>query len=436
MGAVIEKKSNLKPDVMSFRTAMMPKKQGGFKAYGIWSVSLFLVLFQFLLQLSSGQIVDGLMETFKLTALGGSSLVSAYYYVYVSLQTPAGVLMDRYGPRKLLTGGCFVLSCGCLLFASAPNFLIAFIGRMLMGGGAAFAFVGLLYLADKWFRKERFSLMTGLAEAAGMVGVLIGVFAFAAFVEHIGWRDCMYAATIVGFILCLLLGLIIRDMPANRRMPGPRPKRRVLPGLRVLIRMRKAWFNAIYSGLVFLLITAFASLWGVPFFQATHHLTLFDSTMYCSFLYLGTLISCPILGWVDTQVKHRRYIMTGFVVVAFFLMLIIILWATIPLPLLALCMFLLGVCASVYMLTFAVANEIAATRIRSASIGFVNTLSVGLSPIVQMIIGFILYLSAKHEHPFDMAHYTVHEFQMALMVIPFLLIFAAWLGWYTPSRKG
>ena len=76
-------------------------------AYGsvVWFTSLIFVLFQFFLQLSSAQIVTGLMQSFTLSAFGAGLLASMYYYVYVTLQIPSGMLVDRYGPRRLLTVG-------------------------------------------------------------------------------------------------------------------------------------------------------------------------------------------------------------------------------------------------------------------------------------------------------------------------------------------
>ncbi len=135
----VENKLESKPDVLSFREAMRPKKPSGVQPYIVWIISLAFVLFQFFIQLSSGESVDGLMRSFKLTAFGGGLLASSYYYIYVSLQTPAGLLMDRYGPRKLLSAGAFILMCGCIIFADAHWVVWAFVGRMIMGLGAAFA---------------------------------------------------------------------------------------------------------------------------------------------------------------------------------------------------------------------------------------------------------------------------------------------------------
>ena len=199
--------------------------------------------------------------------------------------------------------------------------------------------------------------------------------------------------------------------------------------------MRVAWINALYSGIMFMLVTVFAALWGLPYIQQAHNLSLFQATFYCGLIYVGVGICTPLLGLLDSRVTHRRYLMSGLAVMAFVCTLLVIVFPTMPLVELGICMFLIGVSASGYVLTFTVANQIAAMRIRSASIGFVNTLSVGTSPIFQPLIGFILFMLAQHDHPFDMKHYTVHEFQMALMIIPVFLAIAVWLAWFIPSRK-
>lgn len=436
MNTATENKNIQKPDVLSYREALLPKKKLGLQAYSVWGVSLFFVLFQFFIQLSSGEIVNGLMQSFSLTALGGGLLASAYYYVYVSLQTPAGIMMDRYGPRVLLTLGSGVLALGCVIFASAHWLVVAFLGRMVMGGGAAFAFVGTMYLTDKWFPRERFAVMAGIVELAGMVGTLIGVLWLSYYVESLGWRVCMYYAAIVAAVWCVLLGVVVRDMPANRApLRKAKIKRRVMPGIRVLIRRRVAWINGIYSGILFMLLTVFTALWALPYLQVTHHFSLLTATYFCCISYATMGICCPLIGWLDAKIKHRRYLMSAQAFIGFVSMMLLILLPTMSLWLLGVCMFMLGLASSGYLLTFAVANQIAATRIRTASIGFVNTLSVGMAPIFQPLIGLILYLLAAHDHPFDMKHYTVPEFQIALMVIPVCLAIATWLAWFIPSRR-
>lgn len=436
MSIATETSSQRKPDVLSFRQAMMPRKNPGFRGALIWAASLTFVLFQFFVQLSTGEIVGGLMNDFHLSAAGAGFLASAYYYMYVTLQTPAGILMDRYGPRLLLSVGAAVVSVGCFMFALAHWFVIAFIGRMIMGLGAAFAFVGVMYIADRWFPKERFSLLAGLTEMGGMLGTLIGVMWIASVVESVGWRQCMIVAAWVVGALAILMALIVRNTPANRRpLKAKRAKRRILPGLRVLMRIRVAWYNGLYCGLMFTVLTVFAALWCVPFLQVSHHYSLVRATFYTSLIYVGVGIFGPLIGILDNYLHHRRLLMMGSGVACCLLTTTVILWIAIPGWCLAVCMFLIGSTCASYVLTFTVANEIAVLRIRSASIGFVNTWCVGTAPIFQPLIGAVLVMLAKRDHAFDIAHYTTQEYQMALMLIPLCLVIAAWMGLYIPPAR-
>ncbi len=88
-------------------------------------------------------------------------MASTYYYVYVALQVPAGVMIDRFGPRRLLTMGALICALGCFLFGSSHFLSVVIVGRLLMGTGAAFAFVGSLNVIGKWFRADQFALDGG-----------------------------------------------------------------------------------------------------------------------------------------------------------------------------------------------------------------------------------------------------------------------------------
>lgn len=425
----------MKPDVLSYRDALLPKKKPGFEAYSVWLVSLSFVLFQFLIQLSAGEIVDGLMRSFTLTAFGGSLLASAYYYMYVPLQTPAGILIDRFGPRKLCSTGALVLMLGCFIVGSAKVIALAFLGRAMMGLGAAFAFVGSLYIVDKWFPRKYFSLFVGITESSALLSLVLLGPLLAALIERTGWRVCMLAAGGISGVLGVLYWFVVRDQPLNRRVPGPRPKRRILPGLRVLVRRRVAWLNGLYSGIMFSSVAVFSTFWGIPFLQHARHLSLSHATFLASMVCLGVGIGAPLLGWLDAHIPVRRYVLSAAALLTTVIFAFVIAMPTMPVTILIILYILLGLCSATYMLSYTIANEIAALRIRSASIGLVNTLSVSCAPIMQPTVGLLLFLLARHDHPTNMNAYTVHEYQLSLLLLPILTAIAAWLAFYLPSRK-
>jgi MFS family permease len=370
-------------------------------AWIVWSTSAVFLLFQFFLQLSSAVIIGGLMKSFTLTALGASILASSYYYVYVSLQAPAGALVDRFGTRKLLALGAFVCGIGCIIFSQSIRLWVAFPARLIMGTGAAFAFVGSLNIIARWFPIQRFALMVAIAETLGMFGAIFGNVFLAYLVIHFGWRHCLFGAGILALIISVLLWTIIRDSPDGQALPLT-PETNFWRDIKSIVKRREAWINGIYSGLMFSIVTAFVALWAVPFLEATYHLTLTMAAFVSNLVFIGVAVGGPVIGWIDTRFSVRRATMiTGPWVAAVVISLIIYI-PQLPLGIVILLMLLLGFAISTYVLTFVVANEIVPGYMRSTSVGFVNMLSVGGAPVLQPLIGFLLA--------------STHQFQIALSI--------------------
>ncbi len=404
-------------------------------AWLIWGVSALFVLFQFFLQLSSGEIVDGLMKSFSLSAFGGGVLASTYYYIYVSLQTPAGLLIDRYGSRRLLTMGAVVCACGCLLFGASHALLLAALGRLMMGGGAAFAFVGSLNLIGKWFPTRRFALMAGVAETIGMIGTVIGGFFLAKTVMTLGWRESMIGASVLAGVIGLLILLIVRDTPRRVILPiTDRPKGALWLDLKAIVKNKVAWINGAYSGFMFSIVTAFVALWAIPYMMLAHHISLMMATLACNMVFIGVAVGGPLMGWIDSRIRDRRYLLGFCSLIAAGLLCVLIYIPMLSMPTVMSLMTLLGLFTSAYVLTFGIANEIVLPQRRGSSIGFVNMLSVGTAPILQSLIGLILSLVSKNQ-----AHgaqlYTIHDYQIALTIVPVIVLSAACLVRYLPAKR-
>lgn len=398
----------------------------------VWAAGAAFVFFQFLIQLTSGEIVNGLMHSFALTALGGGFLASAYYYIYVSLQIPAGILMDRFGPRKLLSLGALILSVGAMLFAISHYLVIAIIGRLLMGGGAAFAFVGCLYLISRWFVPSYFALMTAAVEAVGMIGCLIGSITLAELVSRVGWRDCMFGVALISAVLAIVIWVVVRDRPADYPRQKVPTNQRLWKNLRDIVRQRHAWVNGLYSGMMFSVVTVFVALWAVPFLQVEHHITLVGSALLANVMFLGVAVGGPIIGYLDSKIQSRRLLMCLASVVSAILMALVIYIPSLPIAIVACLMFLLGMSACSYVLTFVIANEIATPRSRATCVGFVNTLCVVTAPILQPLLGYFLYLAS---HGAATTHYSIYEYQISLSAMPVVSLLAAVLAWYLPKRR-
>ena len=114
-------------------------------------LAAFYFFYAFVQRVAPGIMVDDLMRDF---AVGGAllgNLSAFYFYAYASIQMAVGVLMDRIGPRRLMAAACLTAALGSLIFSLADSLALAYAGRLLIGFGSAFAWVGLLTFSATWF---------------------------------------------------------------------------------------------------------------------------------------------------------------------------------------------------------------------------------------------------------------------------------------------
>ena len=127
------------------------KKPSLFSAYVIFFLASSFYLYEFVLQVAPSVMASPMMQTFHVSAEGFGVISAFYFYAYAPMQLPAGLLFDRYGPRKLMTAALMLCALGSFFFASTDSVITASMGRFLIGIGSAFSFIGVLVLASRWF---------------------------------------------------------------------------------------------------------------------------------------------------------------------------------------------------------------------------------------------------------------------------------------------
>ncbi len=126
-------------------------------AWFIWGLGALFYLAGFFQRVAPGVMTGELMQDFHISASGLGHLSGLYFYAYVAMQIPTGILADTLGPRKLLTAGCLVAGLGTLLFALSPVYFWAGLGRLLIGGSVAVAFVGVRHFDDPFYLDKMFA---------------------------------------------------------------------------------------------------------------------------------------------------------------------------------------------------------------------------------------------------------------------------------------
>ncbi len=396
-------------------------------AWVVWLVTLLFTLLQFLSQLTTGVMAGAFTHTFHLNSLSLGLLVAAYYFIYVPMQGPAGMLLDRFGPRVLLSGGALIFSLGAVVMANAPFLWLAIIARMVMGFGASFAFIGCINTASRWFSRHLAIRLTSVLELAGITVVLIGDRYIPYSLDLFGWRSLMIGAAGIAAVVGVAICLVVRNESpyANPlKLSKPSHSQNVIRrmGWRKCLfsisRRSSMWINGFYCGVMFSFVSVFSALWGIPYLQHAKGISLTAASHVDNFLLLGVLAGCFIMIFIQKLIKNDVRVMRDTALAMGTLSLSVIFYPYMSIELIQLSLFLLGVLAPVYLLNFKVCALLLPDSLQASSTGFTNMMMMAVAPIFQLVFAGVVMIIGPYMR-------SLHAEQMGMALFPVLIFVAA-----------
>jgi MFS family permease len=268
-----------------------------------WALAVSVYLLAVLHRTSLG--VAGLLaeQRFGITAAQLSVFIFLQLGVYAALQIPTGVLVDRYGPRRLLVVASVVMGAAQLLFAVVPYYPVALLARFLLGAGDALTFVSVLRFAALHFGPRRYPLIVSLTGMTGMIGNVLATLPLALVLRHAGWTTGFGVAAVASLLAAVAVFVLLPD-----NTPPARPVRGVAE-LRagvgsVWVRVRSAWalpgtrlgFWVHFACMS--TTTAFAVLWGSPYLVKAAGLSTAGAGTVLMCGVIGAGAASPLFGWL------------------------------------------------------------------------------------------------------------------------------------------
>lgn len=333
-------------------------------------------------------------ELMRDLAVGGAALGSLsafYFYTYAVIQLPVGVLIDRFGPRKLLSVALVLCAFASVGFAWSESALSASVSRGLIGGTVGFGFVGTLTIASYWFPPSRFGMLSGIVLAVGMVGAMAGQAPLRILVEQFGWRDTMLALGVTGAVLGVLLFLIVPNRP--RTQPARSVHQHPLAGLRDVAANPQSWLCAMIGFGPTGTLLAFSGLWAVPWLSSVRGFPVSEAAGIASVMFLGWAVGAPLLGWVSDHIGRRKPVILAGLTLSLAALCVIIFAHVANTALLIVLFFLNGVGSSAMAVCFGAVRELNRRENSATALGLMNMFVVGSGAILQPLIGWLLDLN-------------------------------------------
>ncbi len=406
------------------------KEETSVMSWVVWGLGCLFYFYECLLQVSPSVMSNELMRDFAVTSQTLGILSGIYFYSYAAMQLPGGLLLDYFGPHRLLTLATLICAASTIAFGMTDNFFMACLARLMIGCGSAFAAIGTMKLAANWFSSYRFAFLTGLMVTLGMLGAIGGEAPLAVLVDDFGWRHSMIIMGIIGLVLACLIFLITRDTPKNCKLTDSiqvESEDGLLKSLAALIKNKQLWLIACYGGLMYMATPVFCGLWGVPFLMSKMAITKTTAANYISLVFIGWAIASPLWGIYSNRIGLRKPPMYIGCVGALICSVLFIFVSIKSSLLMEALLFLFGIFSAGFLPAFSVAKELCNKHYVATGLSFMNMMNMIGIALAQPLIGYILDKMWAGEMLDTVRLYPLSAYHTALAILPLGMLIALFI---------
>ena len=187
----------------------------------------------------------GLAAEFGLSAAQLGLLTGVYFFSFGLFQIPLGVLLDRFGPRRVNGTLLLLAAAGAVVFSISQSFESLVMGRALIGLGVSACLMASMQAFVLWFPAERTATMIALAYSMGGLGAITASVPLELALRHFDWRQIFQALAVVTLGLSAAFALWVPEHEGARRAAGVREQ---LAGLARIARDGAFWRLAVAIG--------------------------------------------------------------------------------------------------------------------------------------------------------------------------------------------
>lgn len=361
----------------------------------LWGLLAAGFLFVNFHRTATAVLAETLARSFDTSAAELGFLHASFFWIYAALQLPAGLVVDRYGPRWVGGVGLAVMTAGVVWFASAGSLTAALAARALVGLGGSVMYVATLRFLASWYLPEEYATMTGLTIAAAGVGGILATTPLALAIEAAGWRVAVLAAGATSALIAVGVLAAVRDTPekaGHEQVGAAEPETAsladVVANTRAVLGERETWLMGVMLFFVFGANFTVLGLWGVPFVVDIYGTSVAQASTYVLLGNVGFVLGSPAFGALSDRLERRTELVVASAVV--FTLAYAVLLAVPPLPVVGAVLFLVLFANGGIALVFTVGKERHDPEVGGTVTGVINSLGYFGAATLPAVMGVVL----------------------------------------------
>ena len=280
----------------------------------VFSILAALYFLSQFFRTSNAIIAPNLIRDLRLSAETLGILGAGFFYAFAFSQIPMGPMLDRIGPRLVLSYSMLLAASGSFLFGIGDSFTTALVGRILIGLGMASVLMGAMKVFILYCPPERFATLSGIMLSIGMMGNILSTSPLAYLSSTIGWRMTFLIGGGVTALLALLSLQVLKGR--KRDVEGDDPKVSagkeigVFQSMGLVVRSLAFWQLGLLTFFRYGTFVALQGLWLGPYLIDIQGYTPVQAGNLLIMTAVGTIIGGPVSGRLSDQVFRKRKAVT------------------------------------------------------------------------------------------------------------------------------
>jgi predicted MFS family arabinose efflux permease len=270
----------------------------------IWIVASLFYAYQYVLRVMPNILLGDIMQRFQIDATTVGQFSGIYYISYSLMHLPMGILLDRFGPKRVLSSSILLTVLGLLTLAFQGSFALPLIGRFLVGLGSSAAILGVFKVIRMAFREEQFSRLLGFSVTIGLIGAIYGGGPVDYMHKTLGYEAVISVFAIIGVGLALASYVMI---PSLKQEVSSNP----FSDIKEVLSNKRVIGVCLLAGLMVGPLEGFADVWASAFLRQVCHIESSLAASLPSLIFIGMCLGAPLLSWIAEKTGHYLLVIAG-----------------------------------------------------------------------------------------------------------------------------
>lgn len=386
-------------------------------AWSIWLIVSVFYAYQYILRVMPNVMLTEIRQQFNFDAAVFGQFSGAYYIGYCLMHLPIGIMLDRFGPRKVITGCILLTAMGLLPIVFTEHRIYPIAGRILIGIGSSAAILGAFKMIRMIFNEEHFTRMLSFTVTIGLVGAIYGGVPVGYLCDSYGHKTVAGLFAFMGIIFAGITYFIIPDMKTSHETT-------VLSDIKTVFTNGKVVLICFLAGLMVGPMEGFADAWGAAFLKQVYGFESKTANYLTSMIYIGMCFA-PILSRIAEKSGYYSGTIAGAGIVMFgvFAMLVtgMMTESTITVG-----MLIVGLCCAYQILAIYKASTYVPENVAGLTTAVANMIIMSFGYVFHSIIGILIKIFSETGNS--------TSFIYGIAVIPITLILGT-VGFLTVSYR-